>query len=173
VRLRPPLQCPSPDAPPIDRIYVGRKGHKNQFGVYAKVYQQLTDLSRTVNPKSLRCKLFCSMGREAQSVYVRSQVLLPLLPCITDRGLSLYLSIFYIHLSSSSIYLLSSISYLYIKKWAYRCLFVFLSVGMWRANGNPSSCTDLDEILHAHSFMSKEGFDAGLTPNFLPLGLKL
>jgi len=37
---------------------------------------------------------------------------------------------------------------------------------MWRANGNPNPCTDLDEILHAHSYLSKEGFDAGLT--FIP-----
>jgi len=48
---------------------------------------------------------------------------------------------------------------------------VCLSVGMWRANGNPNPCTDLDEILHAHSFLSKEGFDAGLTPPLTPLGL--
>jgi len=25
-----------------------------------------------------------------------------------------------------------------------------MSVGMWRANGNPNPCTDLDEILHAY-----------------------
>jgi len=25
-----------------------------------------------------------------------------------------------------------------------------LSVGMWRASGNPNSCTDLNETLHAH-----------------------
>jgi len=35
---------------------------------------------------------------------------------------------------------------------------------MWRANGNPNPYNDLDEILHAHSYLSKEGFDAGLTP---------
>jgi len=35
---------------------------------------------------------------------------------------------------------------------------------MWRANGNPTPCTDLDEILHTHSYLSKEGFNAGLTP---------
>jgi len=29
-------------------------------------------------------------------------------------------------------------------------MFVYLSVGMWRANGNPNPCTDLDEILHTH-----------------------
>jgi len=47
------------------------------------------------------------------------------------------------------------------------CLFVLFvrpSVGMWRANGNPNPCTDLDEILHAHPHMSKEGFGTGLTP---------
>jgi len=35
---------------------------------------------------------------------------------------------------------------------------------MWRANGNPNSCTDLDEILLTHFYLSNEGFDAGLTP---------
>jgi len=35
---------------------------------------------------------------------------------------------------------------------------------MWRANGNPNPCTDLDETLHAHPYLSKEGFGAGLTP---------
>jgi len=25
---------------------------------------------------------------------------------------------------------------------------VCLSIGMWRANGNPNPCTNLDEILH-------------------------
>jgi len=35
---------------------------------------------------------------------------------------------------------------------------------MWRANGNPNPCTDLDEILHAHPHLSREGFGAGLTP---------
>jgi len=34
---------------------------------------------------------------------------------------------------------------------------------MWRANGNPNPCTDLDEILHAYPHISKEGFGAGLT----------
>jgi len=29
------------------------------------------------------------------------------------------------------------------------CLSVCLSVGMWRANGNPNPCTDLHEILQA------------------------
>jgi len=43
-------------------------------------------------------------------------------------------------------------------------MFVCLSVGMRRANRNPNPCTDLDEILHAHSYLPKEGFDAGLTP---------
>jgi len=48
--------------------------------------------------------------------------------------------------------------------------FVCLSVGMWRVNGNPIPCTDLDEILHAHSHLSKEGFGTGLTPALSPLG---
>jgi len=43
-------------------------------------------------------------------------------------------------------------------------LFVCLSVGMWRANGNPNPCTDRDEILHAYPNLSKEGSGAGLTP---------
>jgi len=46
---------------------------------------------------------------------------------------------------------------------------VCLSIGMWRANGNLNPCTDLDEILPAYSYLSKEGFDAGLTP-LPPLG---
>jgi len=41
---------------------------------------------------------------------------------------------------------------------------VCLSVGMWRANGNPNPCTNLDYILHTHPHMPKEGFGAGLTP---------
>jgi len=35
---------------------------------------------------------------------------------------------------------------------------------MWRANGNPNPCTNLDEIFPAHPNLSKEGFGAGLTP---------
>jgi len=31
---------------------------------------------------------------------------------------------------------------------------------MWRANGNPNPFTDLDEILHTHPHMSKEGVGA-------------
>jgi len=42
---------------------------------------------------------------------------------------------------------------------------------MWRANGNPNPFTNLDKILHAHPFLSKEGFGAGLTPANSPLGL--
>jgi len=38
---------------------------------------------------------------------------------------------------------------------------------MWRANGNPNPFTDLDEILHPHHHLSKEG----LTPSPSPLGL--
>jgi len=42
---------------------------------------------------------------------------------------------------------------------------------MWRAYGNPNPCTDLGEIFHAHTHLSKEGFGAGLTPTPSPLGL--
>jgi len=36
---------------------------------------------------------------------------------------------------------------------------------MWRANGNPNPCTDLDEILHTHPHhLCKEGFGLGLIP---------
>jgi len=41
------------------------------------------------------------------------------------------------------------------------CMFVRPSVGMWRANGNPNPCTDLDEISHPHPHLSKEGFGVG------------
>jgi len=34
---------------------------------------------------------------------------------------------------------------------------------MWRGTENPNPCTDLDETLHTHPRMSKEGFGAGLT----------
>jgi len=54
--------------------------------------------------------------------------------------------------------------YLYIYKWAYRCLSVYLSVGMWRGNRNPNPCTNPDEILHTHPYLSKKGFGLGLTP---------
>jgi len=43
-------------------------------------------------------------------------------------------------------------------------MFVCLSVGVWRANGNPNPCTDLDEILHTHPHLS------GLTPAPSPPG---
>jgi len=42
---------------------------------------------------------------------------------------------------------------------------------MWRANGNPNPCTNLDEIFHTHPHLSKEGFGAGLTPAPSCLGL--
>jgi len=38
-----------------------------------------------------------------------------------------------------------------------------MSVGMWRANGSPNPCTDVDEVLNAHPHLSKVGFGAGLT----------
>jgi len=47
---------------------------------------------------------------------------------------------------------------------------VRLSIGMWRANGNPNPCTDLDEIFHAYPCLSREGFDPGLTPAPSPPG---
>jgi len=48
---------------------------------------------------------------------------------------------------------------------------VCLYVGMWRANGNPNPYNNLDEILHTHPHLSKEGFGPGLTPAPAPLGL--
>jgi len=36
---------------------------------------------------------------------------------------------------------------------------------MSRANGNPNPCNDLDETLHTHPHLFKEGFGAGLTPS--------
>jgi len=44
------------------------------------------------------------------------------------------------------------------------CLDVCLSNGMWRVNENPNPFTNLNEILHTHTHLSKEGFGAGLTP---------
>jgi len=41
---------------------------------------------------------------------------------------------------------------------------VCLSAGMWRANGNPNPCINIDEILHTHLHLSKKGFGASLTP---------
>jgi len=37
--------------------------------------------------------------------------------------------------------------------------------------GNPNPCTDLGEILHPHSHLSREGFGAGLTSAASSLGL--
>jgi len=51
-------------------------------------------------------------------------------------------------------------------------MFVCPSVVMWRAIGNQNPCTNLDEILHAYPYLSKEGFGGGLTPAPSPrLGL--
>jgi len=50
-------------------------------------------------------------------------------------------------------------------------MFVCLSVGTWRADGNPNPYIDLDDIFHAHPHLSKEGFGAGLTPVPSALGL--
>jgi len=49
-------------------------------------------------------------------------------------------------------------------------MFACLSVGTWRANGNPNPCTDLDKILQTHHHLSKEGFGAVLTPAPSPPG---
>jgi len=64
------------------------------------------------------------------------------------------------------------IFYLYIYKNGRTdvCPFVCLSVGMWRAHGNPNPYTDLNKILHAPPHPSKEGFGAVLTPATLPPG---
>jgi len=67
---------------------------------------------------------------------------------------------------SLSIFYLSISIYLYKNGRTDVCLFVCLSVGMWRANRSPNPCTDLDEILHIHPQLSKEGFGPG------PGGLK-
>jgi len=42
-------------------------------------------------------------------------------------------------------------------------MFVCMSVGMWRVNGNPNPCTDLDKILQAHPHLPKDFFCAVLT----------
>jgi len=42
-------------------------------------------------------------------------------------------------------------------------MYVYLSLGVWKVNGKPNPCTNLDEILHAHLHLPKKGFDAGLT----------
>jgi len=54
----------------------------------------------------------------------------------------------------SEIYLLS----MYIKMGVQ--MFVCKPVGMWRANGNPKTCTDLDKILQAHPYLSKKSWGA-------------
>jgi len=54
----------------------------------------------------------------------------------------------------------SSIFYIYKNRWAYRCLFVCLLV----CGGLMEIQTNLDEILHKHPHLSKEGFGLGLTP---------
>jgi len=43
-------------------------------------------------------------------------------------------------------------------------MFVCMSVGMWRAHGNPNPSTDLHKILHTHPQLFKEGFGAVLIP---------
>jgi len=56
-----------------------------------------------------------------------------------------------------STWIFSFLIYLYIK------MGVQMTVGMWRHNGNPNTCANLDEILHTHPHMSKECFGEGLT----------
>jgi len=43
-------------------------------------------------------------------------------------------------------------------------MFVCLHVGMWRANGNSNPCMDLNEIMHTHPHLSKEGYGTLLNP---------
>jgi len=46
-------------------------------------------------------------------------------------------------------------------------------VGMWRANGNPNLCIDLDEILHTHTPSPvQESFWCRFDPHPSPLGLR-
>jgi len=49
-------------------------------------------------------------------------------------------------------------------------MFVCLSVGKWKVNGNPNPCTDRDEILHAYPHLFRKGFGAGLIPAASPPG---
>jgi len=73
---------------------------------------------------------------------------------------------------ASRLPLSSSLFLLYIYKWAYRGLFVCLSVGTCRVNGNPNPCTYRAEIFHTYPYLYMEGFDAGLTPAPGPGGPK-
>jgi len=41
---------------------------------------------------------------------------------------------------------------------------------MWRANGNPNTCIELDEIFHAHPHLSKGRFWCRFDPLPLPPG---
>jgi len=43
-------------------------------------------------------------------------------------------------------------------------MYVSLSVDMWRANGSPNPCKDLNKFFPAHPHLSKEGFGAVLNP---------
>jgi len=45
-----------------------------------------------------------------------------------------------------------------------------VSVGMWWVNGNPNPCTNLDEILHAHSHLPRKVV-LTLAPSSLALGV--
>jgi len=35
-------------------------------------------------------------------------------------------------------------------------MFLCLSVGLWRVNGNPNPCTDLNAIMNTHPHLSKD-----------------
>jgi len=50
-------------------------------------------------------------------------------------------------------------------------MYVSLSVGMWRSNGNPNLCTNLDEILHAHPPAFQGRFWSRFDPAPSPLSL--
>jgi len=47
-------------------------------------------------------------------------------------------------------------------------MYVSLSGGTWRANGNSNPCTWLVKILQAYPHLPKEGFSASLTPHSPP-----
>jgi len=60
-----------------DRINRGRKGHKNQFLAYVYRFSnscisQAAPIQLLLNPNILRANFSCSLGRDAQSMYVMS-----------------------------------------------------------------------------------------------------
>jgi len=76
--------------------------------------------------------------------------------------LVLYTLEFHASFFSNQKYQVNTLSSIYIYKMGVQ-MFVCFSLGMWRVNGNPNPCTDLDEILHPYPHLSKEGFGTGLT----------